>query len=265
MARRRVVSPEPIRPRDDERRERRRQERMRKKAEDLHEQGMPFQMALAVSQGRLDLNEALERMARNERIEKLMVKHDLSRALATQIALGQADMEHVLHRRRLDEHRTTNRQRSVLEDAANSGQQIVLGLHGARELVGTVVSNDAYSVSLRPASGGEAEEIHKLQIQYAYPPPAKGRVDTNRRVDEQRAANPGEPIIHPQDRYPCSDKRLFRHVDSKAPVKVTLLEGDVFSGVVAWFSRYEFQVNDLKGASLVTIFRHALADLKDAK
>ena len=76
--------------------EARQRERAQERAQALHEQGMPFQMALAVAHGRLDLNEALERMARNDRILRLMKKHDLSRALATQVALGQADLDRVL-------------------------------------------------------------------------------------------------------------------------------------------------------------------------
>lgn len=238
---------------------------MRKKAEDLHEQGMPFQMALAVAQGRLDLNEALERMARNDRIEKLMAKHELSRALATQIALGQADLDRVLYRRRLDDHRQQHRNRSVLEEVAVTGNEIVLGLHGNREVVGTMAANEAYVVRFAETASEAPEEIHKLQIQYAYRPADKARVETVRGLDEAQAANPGEPITQPQDRYPCSDKRLFRHIDTKAPVRLTLLEGDQFSGIIEWFSRYELQLVTAKGEAIATIFRHALADLRDAK
>jgi len=264
MGRRRVVRPVPIeeKPRNDKRDEKKRQERVRKRAEELHEQGMPFQMAMAVAHGRLDLNEALERMARNDRIVRLMKKHDLSRALATQIALGQADLERVLYRRRFDEHRKEHRTRSVLDEAQESGESIVLGLHGGEEIEVEIAGSDTYGVQVVPSGGGDPREIHKLQIKFAYVPGAAQRVQKVRTVDPEVAADPHEPIERPQDRYACSDKRLFRYVDKRTPVRTTLLEGQQFSGRVAWFSRYEFQMAK-DGDPAVTIFRHALRDLTE--
>lgn len=264
MGRRRVVRPVPIdeKPRSDKRDEKKRQERVRKRAEELHEQGMPFQMAMAVAHGRLDLNEALERMARNDRIARLMKKHNLSRALATQIALGQADLERVLYRRRFDEHRQEHRVRSVLDEAAQSGEALVLGLHGGEEVEVHVLGSDTYGVQVAATGSSEPREIHKLQIKYTYAPAAKKGVSKSRSVDAEAAADPQAPIERPQDRYACSDKRLFRYVDKHTPVRATLLEGEQFSGRIAWFSRYEFQMTQ-GDAQTVTVFRHALRDLAE--
>ena len=81
---------------------------VRARAEELVATGMPFQMAMAVASGRLQLNDALERMVRQDQVLRMMERHDLSRALATQIAMGHADLDVVLARRRMDEHRTQN-------------------------------------------------------------------------------------------------------------------------------------------------------------
>src|SRR4029078_7610104 len=70
------------------------------RAEELHARGMPIQMATAVAHGRLDLNETLEKLGRRGGGDSTMEKHQLSRALATQIALKQASLEAVLARRR---------------------------------------------------------------------------------------------------------------------------------------------------------------------
>jgi len=264
MSRRRVVSPVPIRTRHDKRDDHRRQERIRKRAEDLHESGMPFQMAMAVAHGRMELNEALERMSRNDRIEKLMRKHKLSRALATQIAMGQADLERVLYRRRMEEHRLANRQRSILEASLKDRRRLVLGLHGQKEVAGEVQAIDTYTLTFLPQGAGEPMSIHKLQVKYAYRPSQEKRVQRVRSVNAELAGKPVEPLERPQDRYPCSDKRLFRYVDRRITVNATLLEGEQFSGEIGWFSRYEFQMIH-KGEPVVTIFRHALHDLSEAR
>lgn len=261
MARRRVVvRPVPIEPpRRDKRTEKKRQERTRKRAEELHEQGMPFQMAMAVAHGKLELNDALERMARNDQITKLMRKHELSRALATQIAMGQADLDRVLYRRRMEEHRADNRERSVFDEALASGSPVVVGLHGKKEERGAVTAVDTYTVQL----GDSGEAIHKLQVKYVYDPDDSSRVDAARSSDEALSREPREPVSRPQDRYPLSDKRLYRYVDNKAAVQATTLEGEQFTGQVAWFSRYEVSLTH-KGRPLLTVFRHALADLREA-
>ena len=170
MGRRRVVSPVPVKsPRDGLRDVKKQRERAQERAPELHEQGMPFQMALAVAHGRLELNEALERMARNDRILRLMKKHDLSRALATQVALGQADLDRVLYTRRFDDHRKDNRVRSVLDEAKENGSSVVLGLHGRTELEAKITGSDTYSVIAAP-EGQDPRDVHKLQVKYAYRP-----------------------------------------------------------------------------------------------
>ena len=78
---------------------------VRARVDELVTSGMPVAMAHAVANGRLDLNEALERLAQASEIERVMRDHDLSRALATQVVLGHADLQAYLIRRRFDEHR----------------------------------------------------------------------------------------------------------------------------------------------------------------
>lgn len=263
MGRRRVVSPVvPVKsPRDGLRDLKKQQERAQERAKELHEQGMPFQMALAVAHGRLELNEALERMARNDRILRLMKKHDLSRALATQVALGQADLERVLYTRRFDDHRKGNRVRSVLDEVKESGSPVVLGLHGGQELEAKITGSDTYSIIAVPP-GAEARDIHKLQVKYAYRPDDAKRVAKARVAGVAEGFEPKGPIERPQDRYACSDKRLYRYLDRKIPVVVTLLEGERFAGRVEWFSRFEIQLAQ-GDQPLVTVFRHALANLAE--
>ena len=104
----------------------------RERAQELADQGIPFQMAMAVAHGRLTLNDALERLAQQDRVEQLMRTHDLSRALATQVAMGHADLDKLLRRRRMEAHREENRLRSILDEHTASGEPLALALHGHR-------------------------------------------------------------------------------------------------------------------------------------
>lgn len=231
------------------------------RAQELTKQGMPFQMAMAVAQGRLELNEALERLARRAEVDSLMRKYEINRALATQIAMGHADLEAFLARRRMDEHRAAHRERSILEIARDQGTVLTLGLHGGRQVTGVIRETDAYHATVQPKAG-EPEVVHKLQIKFVYPADDWKRVKKIQRKDKELSAAPRGPIERPQDRYTISDKRLFRYMDAGAAIDVTLLEGEIFRGTVAWFGRYEFGL-EIKGGE-VTVFRHALQHVATA-
>jgi sRNA-binding regulator protein Hfq len=233
----------------------------RKRAEELAASGMPYQMAMAVAHGRLELSEALERMARGDRVAQLMKRHDLSRALATQVALGHADLEKVLARKRFEDHRTGNRERSLIELAIADGRPRTLELHGRRRVTGRILGQTAYSFQFQEADG-PVEEIHKLQVQAAWDPEGWKAVRKALKTDKRRAAEPKAPVPKPQDRYACSDKRLFRCIDSGTAITATLLEGTQVTGHVAWFSRFEFGVT-VRDEAEVVVFRHALDHLKE--
>lgn len=260
----------PQRPRQDDRgRARPNEVNIRARAEELAARGMPIQMALAVAGGKLSLNDALQSMARRAEVDRLMQKHDLSRALATQVALGQASIDAVMARRRLQEHRETYRTRSVLEEVRESGAPLTLLLHGHRRVSGKVLEVDSYMIRFQPlAQGGEGEpegdveEIHKLQVKLAFSPEGYKRVRKVMKHDKVLEQTPLSPIPRPQDRYTCSDRRLFRYLDEKVEIQITTLEGEQLRGQVAWFGRYEFGLK-LKGDAEVVVFRHALHDLRE--
>ncbi len=233
------------------------EEALRRRADELHKDGMPFQMAMAVAHGRMDLSEALERMSRKDRVNRLVEEHGLTRALATQVAMGHVELKTILRRRRLKAHRDEHRDRTVLEP----GNHMTFGLHGKRLVTGTVGEVSAYSFSFTP-DDGEPEDVHKLQVKLAYDPKDWKRAKKAIRTDRALAKNPREPVPRPQDRYGCSDKRLFSYVDRGDEITVTLLEGELIKGRVRWFSRYEMAL-EVRGDATLYIFRHALHDVSN--
>ena len=230
---------------------------VRQRAKELADNGMPYQMAMAVAQNRITLDDALERLARRAKVERLMRSHELSRALATQVVLGQADLDAFLMKRRMEQHRKANMNRSCLDEAQASGESLVFWLHGQRRVTAKVVSAEAYQVVVHEDGQAEPEEVHKLQFKFAYAASDWKRVRKVLKKDKALTKEPKAPIERPQDRYTCSDKRLFRYVDAGTTVDVLLLEGELLRGQVAWFGRYELGLK-IKGDVHITVFRHAL-------
>ncbi len=229
------------------------------RARQLAASGMPMQMAMAVAHGKLSLNDALERMARSEAVDKLVERHSLSRGLAMQIALGQIELAYVLAQRRFIAHREQYRDRSVLDEVAGSGAVLSFALHGQRKVVGRIDIADAYLLRIA-CEDGSTEDLHKLQVKFVFPAEEYKRVRKVLKSDKEVPVR--EPIPRPQDRYTCSDRRLFRYLDEALEVVATTLEGDQLRGQVAWFSRFEFGLQ-LKGGASVTVMRHALHDLRE--
>ncbi|MCA9573199.1 MAG: hypothetical protein KC656_35430 [Myxococcales bacterium] len=227
------------------------EEQAKLRAQALHRDGMPFQMAMAVAHGRLDLSSALETMAKKDRAERLEREHGLGRALATQVAMGQLDLEIVLRRRRLRDHREQNRDRSWLE----VGKAVRLGLNGGDTVDGTPLEVGAYAVKLSTREG--ERELHKLAIHYAHDPADWKSIKKAMRRDKAVADQKLQPVTLPQDRYGCSDKRLFNYVDTGVDVTVCMLSGELVKGRVLWFSRYEFTLQ-VRGGAEIGVFRHAL-------
>jgi hypothetical protein len=225
----------------------------------VRDAGIPQNLAWQVATGHLTLNEVLEKLAQRDKVDGLVRRFDLPRSLATQVALGHADLEVVLKKRRMEKHLEDNRDRSFLLEAAASGEPVVLGLHGRRTLKGVVSAVDRYELQVTTRGADAPETIHKLQVKWACTGKAEMNVRKAHKKDKARDAD-AEPVWKPQDRYGCSDKRLFGYLDDAESIAVVTLEGDRFQGDVTWMGRWEFGLEVRKGSE-VTIFRHALADV----
>lgn len=233
----------------------------RKKAAALaKDTGLPANLAHQVVLGNLKLNDVVERLAVRDRVDALVRKHDLPKSLATQIAMGQADLEQVLQKRRLSEHLDAHRERSALAEALQSSRVVSLGLHNAEQRRGRVTALDRYEISLT-GDNGVVENIHKLRVKFMADDEHIKAVRNQLRRDKDRPER-CEPTWKPQDRYGCSDRRLFGLIDEQAEIQVTLLEGEVFRGQPTWMGRWEFGMVLPKKKVEVVIFRHALHDLR---
>jgi sRNA-binding regulator protein Hfq len=106
----------------------------------------------------------------------------------------------------------------------------------------------------------EATEVHKLRFKYGYQPSDWKSVRKSVKKAKKKPTEPVLPAKRPQDRYSCSDKRVFGLMDGRNEVLAELLEGEHIRGQVVWFSRYEIGLR-IKGDVNLSLFRHALRNL----
>ncbi|GDX81213.1 hypothetical protein LBMAG42_30240 [Deltaproteobacteria bacterium] len=223
--------------------------------------GVPLETARLVALGRLDLNDAIKRMAFADEVTSLMARHELDRALATQVALGHADLQKALRKRRVDALIQASMSRDILETAAKSGAELVLGVHGRQLLRARITEITAYDVHLLDLEKNEASILHKTRLKFACEAAPWQKARKAMVWDSARKLRTVEPITRPQDRFGCSNRRLGEALDRNAETTITLLEGEVFTGHLAWVARWEVGLRT-KGGD-VAIFRHAIDDFRD--
>ncbi len=219
--------------------------------------GLPMVDARRVALGQADVNALVQEMAVRDNAAAIERRHGLGHALAVQVARGGADLQQVLRRQRVDALLEQGRARTVLVP----GSAWVFGVQGRRAMEARVVGVERYEVEL--ASGdGPADRIHKLQLKYACAPDAHRKLRRAFEWDAARRALPEvAPDARPQLRWGIPDRRLGELADAHTPVTILFLEGEILTGEVVGVSAYEFTVR-LRGGIEVTIFRHALAELR---
>lgn len=218
--------------------------------------------ARLVALGKADLNQLLQKMAEVERASRLQEKHTLNRALAVQIAKGHADLGQVLTRRRMESYLEEHGDRSALTDALQTGGAVGLALLGRRTIQARVVAVAKYEFDVVDAETGTPEHLHKLMVKYTFQPEERKTIRKSQSFDKERSKAVVEPVFRPQDRYRCSDRRLFSYQEARTKLLVSLVEGEQFNGSVSWMSEYEFGL-ELRGGGIVVIMRHALADIQE--
>lgn len=234
--------------------------RHREKAEELVEKtGLPRNLAFQVAMGNLTLSDALNKLAFRDEVEKLIRRHDFQRSLATQIAMGQVSLEEVLRKSRRQAYFQENDDRSILTDSVTEGLRITLMLHGQKRLQGRVLEVGAYDFRFQ-GKKGEPVTIHKLQVKAAWDGRRNAAVLSSIKKNKSRD-DVCEPIMKPQDRYHCSNRRLFQHLEASDRLTIHLLEGATLTGTIAWVSKWELGLT-LKKGPVVVIFRHAMAELE---
>lgn len=227
--------------------------------EELLGMGIPKRFAMQIAAGQRELNEVLQEMAQQERVDKLVASHDIPRSLAVQVVLGQADLDAFLAKRRRHAYRAKLGARSIFDQAAQAGEPFAFMVLGRANRVLRVKSSGRFELQVEDPESGQAEVLHKLTVKMVYHPDDRKVV---RRAISQDKAYKGvvaEPLWRIQDRFHCPDKQLFPWFEAGSRVSFTTVEGDRIQGVIEWFSRYEIGLQ-IKGDASLVLMRHALVD-----
>jgi sRNA-binding regulator protein Hfq len=232
----------------------------KKKIEDLGKQGLPLPLAQAVANGQMTMNDAVLKLQRDDEAARVAKLHGIAHSLAMQVAMGHADLATVLRTRKVEAYVKEHAGRTIFDAVGSSW---ALGVYGQKTRQMSFLRNDKYEVEVQEA-GGEPELLHKTVVKYAYGPADYKLVRKHLEYDKELRAQTVEPRLRPQDRYACSDRKIGAWWEQKTVVRLATMEGEVFTGEIAWFARFEIGLKNRAGVEVV-VFRHALADARESR
>ncbi len=161
----------------------------------------------------------------------------------------------------LNDYLLKNYRRSTFEEAAATGATYCLHLHGHATLQGTIAENSVYDVAVT-ADDGARHELPKTRIKMLYPAAFSQPVQARISIDPDAEARRIAPIVAVKQRHFVKNKTLFHLMRSQDVLLVTLLEGEVLTGVIHSFSRYEITLM-LNDGTEVVVLRHAILDVRN--
>jgi len=163
----------------------------------------------------------------------------------------------------LNKYLEENYQKSVFDQMEKDRETWILHLHGNRVISGEVKTNKRYDIIFQSENRVE-EEIPKHNIKFLCLEKDAREVSKGLKAEDKVKKKKLEPIVNPENRNHIKNKTLFPLMQERALLFFTTLEGDVLSGIVGGFTRYEIQVLGKKRIP-VTLLRHAVYDVRDKR
>ena len=107
----------------------------------------------------------------------------------------------------------------------------------------------------------ESQELPKTDVKYCYKAEDATDVQSIIRYNDEIKEQNLKPIIQRKKRYSINTRTIVQARRTRQTIEVTMLEGEVFRGLVNWVSRYEIKMI-LENKSKIVVFRHAICDFK---
>lgn len=152
-------------------------------------------------------------------------------------------------------------EKSIFDELQTSGEVWVYHLHGHQTIAGSVKMNNKYDLVLMTETQ-ERLPITKHTIKFVYPLTFQDDTKKRIKIDKKTLKEEQGPILNPRKRNHIKNKTLFPLMQDKVALQFTTLEGDIVSGVIGEFSRYEITLLG-KGGAPVVFLRHAVRDVRD--
>jgi len=161
----------------------------------------------------------------------------------------------------LNDYLIKNYPNSAIDAAVASQGLYCLHLHGGTTMQGNITANTTYDIEITTPDGNR-RELPKIQIKMLYPAEYAQPVQAQLTVNADVQARQLEPIVAVKQRHFVKNKTLYTLMRSQEETLITLLEGEVLTGCIHSFSRYEVTFS-LKDGTQVVILRHAILDIRD--
>lgn len=133
------------------------------------------------------------------------------------------------------------------------------GLYDHTLLPATIAEFTKYDFVLQ--GEGDSQELPKTDVKYCYKAEDAAEIQSIIRYNEKIKKQDLKPIIQRRKRYSINTRTVVQARRTRQTIEVTMLEGEVFRGLVDWVSRYEIKMI-LENESKIVVFRHAICDFK---
>ena len=107
----------------------------------------------------------------------------------------------------------------------------------------------------------EKVRLNKLPIKYMYKKKDGDGVRGNLALDDKLRAKGLDPIKPRKERMQIDTRQLAFARQHRLPIRITLRGGEVFTGLIDWYSHYEIKMSVAEDISVV-VFRHAALDFE---
>jgi hypothetical protein len=233
-------------------------ERKRQAEELASRSGIPVQMAYSIVDGNTSLDAVLKAMLAREKTRKLTEQYGLPPSLAGQVARGQVPLDKVLARHRRRSSAFWRARFSAFDALAAEPGTAVLLRFGKAWAEGRVTEVSKYGFNFDAGSGLEAVLKHEVKL-LLLDPSLLGVVQERIGTDQAVRARGLGGTADLGDRLKLDKERFYEVIHAGTPVRFSFRDGDVLSGPVRWFARYEFAVPVGETGEVVGFF-HALLD-----
>lgn len=149
--------------------------------------------------------------------------------------------------------------RAYVQKQIRKKTPMVFELYG-EHVEGIISRRLTYSLAIVSVNG-EVHHIEKLNIKYMYKRDEMPLVVQDIEVDADLKAQNLVSIVHKSERFQVDDRVLARCRKEKIPVRLTLRGGEVITGIIRWFSRYDMKMILAHGGNVI-VFRHGLHSLE---
>lgn len=132
---------------------------------------------------------------------------------------------------------------------------MVFEMYKQTTLKGIITNRFIYSLKVKEDEN--ITQVHKLNIKFLYKQEYEEFVEEATSIDEDVRSQGLTPIVPRSERHDIDNGLLLDCYQNKNLIKVITREGEVMSGTIDWFSKFDIKL-ELNDKGSVIIFRHAI-------